>query len=171
MYKVIGLFENEQSAKSTVEEIKSKGISEERISLVAKNNEAEDMEAGTQTQTQTKTRRGNQTDGIGDGIATGGALGGIAGILAGAGMLAIPGVGPILAAGPLAAGISGLAAGGIAGGLIDYGLDEEQGQRYAKEIERGRILVAVEDEEETRIDDIAAMMENRGAFEVETELE
>ena len=171
MYKVIGLFENEQSAKSTVEEIKSKGISEERISLVAKNNEAEDMEAGTQTQTQTKTRRGNQTDGIGDGIATGGALGGIAGILAGAGMLAIPGVGPILAAGPLAAGISGLAAGGIAGGLIDYGLDEEQGQRYAQEIERGRILVAVEDEEETRIDDIAAMMENRGAFEVETELE
>jgi len=169
MYKVVGLFESEDLAKSTVEEIKTKGVSEERISLVAKNNESDDMEAGAQTATRTETK--NQTDGIGDGIATGGALGGIAGILAGAGMLAVPGVGPILAAGPLAAGISGLAAGGIAGGLIDYGLDEEQGQRYAKEIEQGRILVAVEDEEETRIDDIAAMMENRGAFEVETELE
>ena len=155
---VLGVFDNKDGAKSAISRMKEKGFSEEEISLVAKGDERDDMEAGGEM--------GEQD--VGDGATTGGALGGIAGILAGAGMLTIPGVGPILAAGPLAGGLSGVAAGGIAGGLIDYGLDEEVGQRYANEVEQGRILVTAEHTEEENLDEVAQILREEGANDVET---
>jgi len=101
-----------------------------------------------------------------DGTALGGALGGAAGLLAGAGLLAIPGLGPVLAAGPIAAGLAGLAAGGVAGGLIDYGIDQQAGERYGAEVEQGKVLVAVEDEDEERLNDVAAKLKEFGAYDI-----
>ncbi len=79
--------------------------------------------------------------------ATGAALGGLGGLLVGLGALAVPGAGPFLAAGPLAAAIGGLlaggAAGGIIGGLADIGVPEQYAREYAARIEQGGTLVSV----------------------------
>ncbi|WP_176714113.1 hypothetical protein [Orenia metallireducens] len=109
---------------------------------------------------------GTEGQNLVDGTALGGALGGAAGLLAGAGLLAIPGLGPVLAAGPIAAGLAGLAAGGVAGGLIDYGIDQQDGERYGAEIEKGKVLVAVEDDDEERLNDIAAKLKESGAYDI-----
>lgn len=81
------------------------------------------------------------------GAATGGVLGGTLGLLVGIGALAIPGVGPLIAAGPLLAALSGAAAGaavgGIAGGLIGLGIPEDTAKSYENRIAEGNILVSV----------------------------
>lgn len=81
------------------------------------------------------------------GAATGGVLGGALGLLAGIGALAIPGVGPFIAAGPLLAALSGAAAGatvgGIAGGLIGLGIPELEAKRYENRLAEGNILISV----------------------------
>lgn len=81
------------------------------------------------------------------GAATGGVLGGTLGLLAGIGALAIPGVGPLIAAGPLLAALSGAAAGatvgGIAGGLVGLGIPELEAKRYENRIAEGNVLISV----------------------------
>lgn len=81
------------------------------------------------------------------GAATGGVVGGALGLLAGIGALAIPGVGPLIAAGPLLAALSGVAAGatvgGITGGLIGLGIPEIEAKRYENRIAEGNILISV----------------------------
>jgi len=88
----------------------------------------------------------NRTPAIGS-AATGATLGGIGGLLVGLGVLAVPGIGPILAAGPLAGAIGGLlaggAAGGVIGGLSSIGVPEEYARDYAAHIEQGHTLVSV----------------------------
>ena len=81
------------------------------------------------------------------GVAAGGVLGGTLGLLAGIGALAIPGVGPLIAAGPLLAALSGAAAGatigGIAGALIGVGIPELEAKRYENRVNEGNILISV----------------------------
>jgi len=81
------------------------------------------------------------------GAATGGVLGGALGLLVGIGALAIPGVGPLIAAGPLLTALSGAAAGatvgGITGGLIGLGIPEIEAKRYENRIAEGNILISV----------------------------
>src|SRR3954453_1986072 len=81
------------------------------------------------------------------GAGAGGALGGTLGLLAGIGALAIPGFGPLIAAGPLLATMSGAAAGaavgGIAGGLIGLGVPEFEAKAYEAKIRGGNVLIAV----------------------------
>lgn len=81
------------------------------------------------------------------GVATGGVLGGALGLLAGIGALAIPGVGPLIAAGPLLAALSGAAAGatvgGVTGALIGMGIPELEAKRYENRISEGNILISI----------------------------
>lgn len=81
------------------------------------------------------------------GVATGGVLGGTLGLLVGIGALAIPGVGPLIAAGPLLAALSGAAAGatvgGITGALIGLGIPEIEAKRYENRIAEGNILISI----------------------------
>jgi hypothetical protein len=81
------------------------------------------------------------------GGATGGVVGGALGWMAGIGMLAIPGVGPFIAAGPILAALSGAAVGaavgGITGSLIGLGIPEYEAKRYEGKIREGRILISV----------------------------
>ena len=95
------------------------------------------------------------------GAGTGGVLGGALGWIVGIGALAIPGVGPFIAAGPIMAALSGAAigaaAGGIAGGLIGLGIPELEAKRYEGKIKQGNILLSVHtenSEEITRAKDI-----------------
>ncbi len=89
------------------------------------------------------------------GAGTGGVLGGALGWLVGIGALAIPGVGPFIAAGPIMAALSGAAigaaAGGITGGLIGLGIPELEAKRYEAKIKSGNILISVHTENSDEI--------------------
>jgi hypothetical protein len=86
-------------------------------------------------------------EGAAAGAATGGAVGGVLGWLAGLGTIAIPGVGPFIAAGPIMAALAGVAVGGTVGGLtgslIGLGIPEYEAKRYEGRLKNGGILVSV----------------------------
>jgi hypothetical protein len=95
------------------------------------------------------------------GVTSGGVVGGTLGLLAGIGALAIPGLGPFIAAGPLMAALSGAAAGaaigGVAGALIGMGIPEIEAKKYEGKLRGGNILIATHvdtSEEESRAKDI-----------------
>ncbi|HOL17320.1 MAG TPA: general stress protein [Bacillota bacterium] len=149
---VVGVFHDRDQAESALEDLKNEGF-EKDISLVARDEEKGGMSMENQDLTE--------------GAFTGGALGGIAGLLAGAGALLIPGVGPIIAAGPIAATLTGVVTGGIAGSLVDYGIPEERGEYYEEQVRQGGILLTVKSSDE-HIDEAASIMRNHGAGDVET---
>lgn len=138
--KIVGVFRNEHEATNAIEELKRQGFKAEDISIVAK--DKRDVSA-ISDETGTKA-----PEGVATGAATGGILGGVTGLLAGLGALAIPGVGPIIAAGPIAAALTGAAvgagAGGLVGGLVGLGIPEEEAQEYDTMVNDGRILVMVD---------------------------
>ncbi len=137
--KIVGVFETEQEASRAIEGLLSYGFPSKDISVITK--DREDLESIT-ADTGTKA-----PEGVAAGVATGGMLGGVTGLLAGIGALAIPGIGPILAAGPIAATLAGLAvgagAGGMVGGLIGLGIPEEEAKDYENYVDKGKILVIV----------------------------
>ncbi|WP_121610072.1 general stress protein [Mesobacillus foraminis] len=141
---IVGVYDNEQEAISAVEDLKRQGYAAEDISVIGRNNEeVEEINDATGTKTE---------EGLAAGAATGGILGGLTGLLAGIGALAIPGIGPIVAAGPIAATLTGAAvgagAGGLAGALIGMGIPEEDADRYEGYVKEGKILVVVERRED-----------------------
>ncbi|HLP17174.1 MAG TPA: DUF3341 domain-containing protein, partial [Bacteroidota bacterium] len=85
-------------------------------------------------------------EGIATGAGTGGVVGGALGWIAGIGALAIPGIGPFIAAGPIMAALSGAAigatVGGVAGGLIGLGIPELEAKRYEDKLKKGNILIS-----------------------------
>jgi hypothetical protein len=89
------------------------------------------------------------------GVGAGGVIGGALGWIAGIGALAIPGVGPFIAAGPIIAALSGAAVGatvgGIAGGLIGLGIPELEAKRYEGKIRSGNVLIAVHAEDSDEV--------------------
>ncbi|MFS0637985.1 general stress protein [Mesobacillus foraminis] len=141
---IVGVYDNEQEAISAVEDLKRQGYAAEDISVIGRNNEeVEEINDATGTKTE---------EGLAAGAATGGILGGLTGLLAGIGALAIPGIGPIVAAGPIAATLTGAAvgagAGGLTGALIGMGIPEEDADRYEGYVKEGKILVVVERRED-----------------------
>lgn len=88
------------------------------------------------------------------GALTGGALGGTLGVIASLGALAIPGIGPLLAAGPIAAGLAGATVGagvgGLAGGFIGLGIPEKEAKYYDERVHEGDVLVLVDADEAMR---------------------
>ena len=86
-------------------------------------------------------------EGTAAGVTAGGVVGGTLGVLAGLGTLAIPGLGPLLAAGPIVAGLAGLGAGGAVGGLIGalvgMGIPEYEARRYEGRVKDGGLLLSV----------------------------
>ncbi|MFC4410626.1 general stress protein [Chungangia koreensis] len=139
---VVGYYDTETAAIEAIEDLKRQGYRSEDISVISKSSE----EAATVTD-ETGT---NVAEGAVTGAATGGALGGIGGVLAGLGALAIPGIGPVVAAGPIVAGLTGAAAGagvgGLAGALIGMGVPEDEAKRYNEYFEAGKILVLVDED-------------------------
>lgn len=144
--KIVGVFYSEREAVNAIDSLKAQGYDSSEISVLSKNKA--DLAAVTR-ETGTKA-----SDGAVSGAATGGALGGAAGLLAGLGLLAIPGIGPILAAGPIVATLTGAAvgagAGGLVGSLIGLGIPEIEAKRYDGYINDGRILVLVDSDAERK---------------------
>ncbi|KWW11273.1 MULTISPECIES: general stress protein [Peribacillus] len=136
--RFIAIYENEKKATEAVENLKQQGYTSDQISIIAKNvdklpNEAEEVSP-------------TRTDGLVAGAAAGGAVG-LTGLLIGMSALAVPGIGPILAAGPIFATFGGAAAGAASGAgglrkpLLDMGLEEEDVDQYVEDIKAGKILV------------------------------
>ena len=154
---VIGVFSDRTLAEKAVNELRSQGFTTEEINIVSK--------GGSQ-------RRGSgemYDDDITDGALTGGTIGGIGGLLIGAGALAIPGIGPIVAAGPLAAALSGAVAGGIAGGLIDWGIPAESSRRYEQQVAQGNILAVIKTDA-AKVQQAAQVLRSNGASDVESHI-
>ncbi|MEW6155848.1 MAG: DUF3341 domain-containing protein [Verrucomicrobiota bacterium] len=106
------------------------------------------------------------------GAGTGGVIGGALGWLAGIGLLAIPGVGPFIAAGPIMAALSGAAVGaalgGITGALVGMGIPEYEAKRYEGRIQKGNILISVHAEEADEARRAREIFEVAGAEDVAT---
>src|SRR5258708_34706101 len=111
-------------------------------------------------------------EGATTGAATGGATGGVVGLLAGIGALAIPGVGPFIAAGPIMAALSGAAVGaatgGVVGGLIGLGIPEIEAKRYDDKLRKGNYLIAVHTDESEEVDRAKDIFKTVGAEDVST---
>lgn len=150
---VIGVFNSRSSAESAVNDLRQRGFTSEEINIVSKEGKQRSSEL--------------YDDDVTDGALTGSTLGGIGGLLLGAGALAIPGVGPIVAAGPIAAALSGAVAGGIAGGLIDWGIPAEASHRYEQSVAQGGILTAIQTNQE-KVNMAAQILRQHGATDVET---
>ena len=104
------------------------------------------------------------------GVGAGGIVGGTLGLLAGIGLLAIPGVGPFIAAGPIMGALSGMAVGaavgGIAGALIGMGIPEIEARRYEGKIKDGNILISAHSENAEEIKKAKAIFEKAGATDI-----
>ncbi|TCK29118.1 hypothetical protein EV667_3138 [Ancylobacter aquaticus] len=174
MATVSGLFDNYDDALTAVNRLQALGIDRAQISLVANN--ADDWYGRDTTTTHTETRTGTHEEShAGEGAATGAGigavLGGAGGLLTGLGLMAIPGVGPVVAAGWLVATgaglVAGAAAGGAVGGMVgamtSEGVPEERAHVYAEGVRRGGTVVSarVPDEHEVEaqaiLDDEAAV--------------
>lgn len=159
---LVGTFREKEDAESAVHEMRELGITDDEISIVAREGVFQEQDEGNNEEdTITYTDQD-----VSDGAMTGGAIGAIGGLMAGAGALAIPGVGPIVAAGPIAAGLSGAAAGGVVGGLLDMGIPEERGRQYQEEVKKGRILTIIE-AGPNNVNDISSILRRHGAQNVE----
>jgi hypothetical protein len=156
---VIGVFESRQQAETAVNQLYQQGFTHEEISIMAKKSEGDGHHS--------VANDSYRDDTIVDGAATGGTIGGFGGLLAAVGALAIPGFGPIIALGPIAAIISGTVAGGVAGGLIDYGIPAERSKVYETHIHEGKVLAIVRSESANVIKAINIFRGN-GAKDVET---
>jgi len=147
---VTRLFDTYEQAAQAVAELESSGVPHSDISIVANNAEGRIGDATRADSTITSSAADVDRDhdagtGAGTGATIGTVLGGGAGLLAGLGMLAIPGVGPVVAAGWLiatavGAGV-GAASGGLLGSLVGAGVDEADAHVYAEGVRRGGTLV------------------------------
>ena len=151
------IYDDYESAENVVRDLESSGLTSDQISVVGRKPA---VEAG---------------DGSVEGVATGATLGGVtgasAGLLVSLGLIAIPGIGPIVAAGVLATTLAGAATGAITGGilgaLVDYGISKEKAPVYAESIRRGGTLVSVR-AEETRADQAELIMQRHEPMDIES---
>lgn len=106
------------------------------------------------------------------GAGTGGVVGGTLGVLAGIGALAIPGVGPLIAAGPIMAALSGAAAGAVVGGLggalVGLGIPEIEAKQYETKVKDGNILLSVHVNSSQSRDRAKDIMKQFGAYDIVT---
>ncbi|WNS80019.1 general stress protein [Domibacillus sp. DTU_2020_1001157_1_SI_ALB_TIR_016] len=149
-----GIFREHEAVIKVIEELKLKGYSIDDISVFAKSSkDVRDIEHETNADiiTDSSERLEHAERGAGIGALSGGLLGGSLGAILGAGLIAIPGIGPIVAAGPIVAGLTGagvgLGSGGIIGGLAGAGIPEEKAKEYERYLKEGNIVVLVDAKE------------------------
>jgi hypothetical protein len=164
---VFGIVRSQSSAEHLVNELCASGFTTSEISvLFPSKGETRDFAH----QQGTKAPEGALA-----GAGAGGALGGTLGLLAGLGLLAIPGLGQLIAAGPIMAALSGIAVGAavgsIAGALVGMGMPEVQAKQYEGKIRSGNVLVSVHAEDGQRIHLAKSCFERNGAEDVSVVME
>ena len=136
---VYGVFATRDMAENAVDQLLAAGFRNEDISVLLQDN------TGTKDFAHEKATKA--PEGTTTGAVTGGAIGGTLGLLAGIGALAIPGLGPFIAAGPIMGALAGVGSGGVVGGivgaLIGMGIPEFEAKRYEGRVKSGGILFSV----------------------------
>ena len=158
---VTGLFDSYDDAARAIRDLEAAGIDEHDLALVINN--------ADERYTLAEEGNGRRGSGAGTGASIGTVLGGGAGLLAGLGMLAIPGVGPVVAAGWLVATAAGAAAGAAAGGLLGSltgaGVSKEHAQLYAEGVRRGGTLVTVRVDDGALVSTVGAILRRNHAVD------
>jgi uncharacterized membrane protein len=159
---VFGTAESEDVARKIVEDLKTDGIVPDNISALFPDKSS--------SQEFSEEQNTKMPEGASTGAGVGGVLGGGLGWLVGVGTLAIPGLGPFVAAGPIMAALSGAAAGaavgGLTGALIGLGIPEHEVKHYEEKIGEGSILLSVQARDRVEADHIKDIFERDGAKDV-----
>jgi hypothetical protein len=159
---VFCLVRTEAQAIRIVEQLKAAGFSHNDISVLFPD------KAGTRDFAHEQHTKA--PEGAAAGAGTGGVLGGTLGWLVGIGALAIPGLGPFIAAGPIMAALSGAAAGaalgGLTGALIGLGIPEYEAKRYEGKVKEGNLLISVHTEDSTERARARQIFEQEGAEDI-----
>jgi hypothetical protein len=150
---VFGIYQDANQAEHTVDRLIAGGFIGDAISVLLPD------ESSTRDFAHEKSTKA--PEGVTAGVTAGGAIGGTLGLLVGIGALAIPGLGPVIAAGPIMGALAGLGAGGAVGGLIGalvgMGIPEYEAKRFEGKIKEGGVLLSVHcdtSEEITRAKDV-----------------
>lgn len=159
---VFCLSDNESQTEKIVQDLKAGGFSNNDISVLFPD------KSGTKDFAHEKNTK--VPEGAATGAGTGGILGGALGWLVGIGALAIPGVGPFIAAGPIMAALAGAgvgaAVGGLTGALVGMGIPEYEAKRYEGKIKEGNILISVHSEDRDEIKRAKEIFERNGAHDI-----
>ncbi len=127
-------YDDYETASAVVDDLENAGFANDNVSLIGRRHDIDDSNADDSN--------------AGEGAGIGAGIGGAAGLLAGLGMIAIPGIGPVAAAGWLATTAAGAAAGAVAGGVIgamtSAGVDEQDAHLHAESVRRGGSVVSVQ---------------------------
>jgi hypothetical protein len=159
---VFGIYSSQLDAENGVEALKLAGFRNTDISVLFPENEG--------SKDLVMTRSTKAPEGTATGASSGAVVGGILGWLAGAGMLAIPGIGMFIAAGPIIALLSGIGVGGVVGGvagaLVGAGFPEYEAKRYEGRIRKGGTLVSVHCDDPDWVKTARVILEQTGAEDI-----
>ena len=159
---VLGIYSSRSALENAIDAFRESGWASTDISVLLPENLGPRELA---THKETKAPEG-ATAGAGTGAVLGGALGWLAGI----GALAIPGLGPFIAAGPIMAALAGVgvggAVGGVTGALIGLGIPEYEAKRYEGRLQKGGILLSVHSETSEEVSEAKDIMKRTGAEEI-----
>ena len=143
---VFGIYSNRAAVENAAGSLVKAGFPLFDISVLLPETLGGPKDIGTEKALGTE-KATKASEGAAAGVTAGGIIGGTVGLLAGAGLLAIPGLGPFMAAGPIMAGLAGLgvggAMGGVTGALIGMDIPEFQAKRYEGRLQKGGILLSV----------------------------
>ena len=159
---VFGIYSTVGTAEAAVDHLITRGFTNGDISVLLPDDESTRAFAHEKS---TKAPEGTAT-----GVTTGGVIGGTLGLLAGIGALAIPGVGPLIAAGPIMATLAGVgvggAVGGIVGALVGMGIPEYEAKRYEGAVKGGGTLLSVHCDTADQIDTAKTALKETGAHDI-----
>jgi uncharacterized membrane protein len=159
---VFGIYKTAASAESAVDHLLSRGFTNSAISVLLPDDES--------TRAFAHEKKTKAPEGTATGATSGGLIGGTLGLLAGIGALAIPGVGPLIAAGPIVASLAGVGVGGAVGGmvgaLVGLGIPEFEAKRYEGAVKDGGTLLSVHCSTSEQIDVAKAALKETGAQDV-----
>jgi len=161
---VFGIYSSRSAVENAVSALKTAGFQHSDVSVLLPENLGSKEIA---TEKNTKAPEG-ATTGAGSGAVIGGTLGWLVGI----GALAIPGLGPFIAAGPIMAALAGMgvggAVGGVTGALVGMGIPEYEAKRYEGRLQKGGILMSVHCDTSEEIKRAKDILESTGAEDVST---
>lgn len=159
---VFGIYKTAEQAERAVDTLIGAGFASSDISVLLPDTRSTRDFAH---QKETKAPEGTAT-----GVTAGGVIGGTIGVLAGVGALAIPGLGPFIAAGPIMAGLAGLgvggAVGGLVGALIGMGIPEYEAKRYEGRVKNGGTLLSVHCDTSTQVKRVKELLKSTGAEDI-----
>src|SRR5471030_2667866 len=160
---VFGIYSTRVAVENAVDSLVRAGFPASDVSVLLPETLGGPKDMGTEKATKAP-------EGAAAGVTTGGVIGGTLGLLAGVGLLAIPGLGPFISAGPIMAWLAGLgvggAVGGLTGALIGMGIPEFEAKRYEGRLQKGGILLSVHCDTSTEIKLAKEVMKNSGAEDV-----